>query len=291
MIMSSLFLSELETSIVSYDRCLKMTNLPKEDNTPYDIRLNFWTYSPTIEFKKFSLRYRPEAEIVLNDISFKIEACQKIGVVGRTGAGKSTLWLALTRVIEAISGQILIDGVDISSISLKNLREKIAVIPQDPSLFEGTLRFNLDPENRILDTELINILRLASLEKLIDENNKGLNQYIEEKGQNLSSGEKQLIWICRAILRRNKIVLIDEATANIDIKTEETIKKLIDEYFRDATMITIAHRLNTIIKSDKILVLDNGKVAEFDTPKSLMENTSSMFYNFLNNMNKWAFRK
>ena len=291
MIMSSLFLSELETSIVSYDRCLKMTDLPKENNAPYDISLNFWTYSPTIEFKNFSLRYRPETEIVLNNISFKIEACQKIGVVGRTGAGKSTLWLALTRVIEAVSGQILIDGVDISSISLKNLREKIAVIPQDPSLFEGTLRFNLDPENRILDTELIDILRLASLEKLIDENNEGLNQYIEEKGQNLSSGEKQLIWICRAILRRNKIVLIDEATANIDIKTEETIKKLIDEYFRDATMITIAHRLNTIIKSDKILVLDNGKVAEFDTPKSLMENTSSMFYNFLNNMNKWAFRK
>ena len=291
MIMSSLFLSELETSIVSYDRCLKMTDLPKEDNAPYDISLNFWTYYPKIEFKNFSLRYRPETEIVLNNISFKIEACQKIGVVGRTGAGKSTLWLALTRVIEAVSGQILIDGVDISSISLKNLREKIAVIPQDPSLFEGTLRFNLDPENRILDTELIDILRLASLEKLIDENNEGLNQYIEEKGQNLSSGEKQLIWICRAILRRNKIVLIDEATASIDIKTEETIKKLIDEYFRDATMITIAHRLNTIIKSDKILVLDNGKVAEFDTPKSLMENTSSMFYNFLNNMNKWAFRK
>ena len=291
MIMSSLFLSELETSIVSYDRCLKMTDLPKEDNAPYDISLNFWTYYPKIELKNFSLRYRPETEIVLNNISFKIEACQKIGVVGRTGAGKSTLWLALTRVIEAVSGQILIDGVDISSISLKNLREKIAVIPQDPSLFEGTLRFNLDPENRILDTELIDILRLASLEKLIDENNEGLNQYIEEKGQNLSSGEKQLIWICRAILRRNKIVLIDEATANIDIKTEETIKKLIDEYFRDATMITIAHRLNTIIKSDKILVLDNGKVAEFDTPKSLMEDTSSMFYNFLNNMNKWAFRK
>ena len=222
----------------------------------------------------------------MNNISFKIQANQKIGVVGRTGAGKSTLCLALCRIVEAASGQIFIDGVDISKISLQNLREKIAIIPQDPTLFEGTLRFNLDPENKSSDPELIELLKLASLENFIDRNHEGLYQQIEEKGQNLSSGEKQLICICRAILKNNRVVLMDEATANIDIKTEETIQTLINEKFRDATVITIAHRLNTIINSDKVLVLDKGRVAEFDTPKILMEDSSSIFYSFIQKMNK-----
>ena len=242
--------------------------------------------NPSVEFRNFNLRYRPETEFVLNNISFKIQANQKIGVVGRTGAGKSTLCLALCRIVEAASGQIFIDGVDISKISLQNLREKIAIIPQDPTLFEGTLRFNLDPENKSSDPELIELLKLASLENLIDRNHEGLYQQIEEKGQNLSSGEKQLICICRAILKNNRVVLMDEATANIDIKTEETIQTLINERFRDATVITVAHRLNTIINSDKVLVLDKGRVAEFDTPKILMEDSSSIFYSFIQKMNK-----
>ena len=272
--------------MVSFERCFGIINVPQEDVTPYDKELENWPKISEIEFRNYSLRYRPETEIVLKSVSFKIEANQKIGVVGRTGAGKSTLCLALCRIVEAASGQIFIDGVDISKISLQNLREKIAIIPQDPTLFEGTLRFNLDPENKSSDPELIELLKLASLENLIDRNIEGLYQQIDAKGDNLSSGEKQLICICRAILRRNKIVLMDEATANIDIKTEETIQKLINERFRDATVITIAHRLNTIINSDKVLVLDKGKVAEFDTPKILMEDSSTIFYSFIQKMNK-----
>ena len=267
--------------MVSYDRWLRIINVPQEDKKEYDPTMVNWPHDSSIEFRNFSLRYRPDTDLVLRNLSFKIEPKQKIGVVGRTGAGKSTIWLALWRIVEADSGQILIDGVDISKISLQNLREKIAIIPQDPTLFEGTLRFNLDPENKATNAELLNLLKLASLENLVLRDEKGLEQQIEEKGQNLSSGERQLICICRAILRKNKIVLMDEATANIDIKTEQIIQKLIHERFEDATVITIAHRLNTVISSDKVLVLSKGEVAEYDVPKKLMEDKSSIFYSFV----------
>ena len=150
------------------------------------------------------------------------------------------------------------------SKSLSDLRQKITIIPQDPTLFDGSLRFNLDPEGIYSDSYLLDLSKQASLEKLILRDDKGLDQTIEEGGQNLSSGEKQLICICRAILKKNKIVLMDEATANIDIKTEETIQSLIHEKFNDSTVITIAHRLNTIINSDKVLVMERGRVKEFD---------------------------
>ena len=260
---------------------MKTTKAPQEDQTPYNSDMKDWPLQPSIEFINFTLKYRPETEIVLHNISFKIEANQKIGVVGRTGAGKSTLCLALCRIIEATSGQILIDGVDISKIWLKNLREKIAIIPQDPTLFEGTLRQNIDPYNKASNSEIIELLKHASLENLIERHSKGLDQQIEAKAYNLSSGEKQIICICRAIIRNWRIVLIDEATASIDIKTEKAIHSLISEKFNNATVITIAHRLNTIMKSDKILVLDKGEVVEFKSPKLLSEDSSSMFYSFL----------
>ena len=170
----------------------------------------------------------------------------------------------MCRIVEAHSGSIIIDGKDISDLGLSDLRQKITIIPQDPTLFDGSLRFNLDPEGIYSDSYLLDLSKQASLEKLILRDDKGLDQTIEEGGQNLSSGEKQLICICRAILKKNKIVLMDEATANIDIKTEETIQSLIHEKFNDSTVITIAHRLNTIINSDKVLVMERGRVKEFD---------------------------
>ena len=177
--------------------------------------------------------------------------------------------LALSRIIELEWGKIEIDGVDISRISLHELRSKITVIPQDPTLFTGTLKFNLDPADREPDHRLIAILEEAGLFHL------SLDTQISENGQNLSSGERQLICICRAVLRDSKVVILDEATSNIDIVTEQKIQEMLSSHFKDSTMLVIAHRLNTIIHSDKVLVLSFGKVAEYDSPSTLMQDKDS----------------
>jgi ATP-binding cassette, subfamily C (CFTR/MRP), member 1 len=278
-------ISDLEGDLVSYDRCLKMLEIPQEAEQrkplPFD-----WPNEGRIEFVNYSLKYRPETELVLKDLTFEVEGRQKIGIVGRTGAGKSTICLALCRIVEAYDGQILIDGVDISTLGLADLRDHITIIPQEPTLFEGTLRFNLDPIGKLTDLELLKMARKASLEDLINRDDKGLDQKIDDGGKNLSSGEKQLICILRAILRKNKIVLMDEATANIDIKTEQIIQKLIQEEFAESTVLTIAHRLNTIINSDKVLVLDKGMVKEYEEPSLLLEDADSMFYSYANELKK-----
>jgi len=247
--LGSIHLTELEGSMVSYERCNKVLDIPQEDiwSKAHQKLKNDWIQAGEISFKDYCLKYRPDTELVLKNLNFTIQPTQKVGIVGRTGAGKSTIWLALTRIVEAYQGCITIDGQDISELSLESLRNEIAIIPQDPTLFEGTLRYNLDPENQCSDLEILQVLNQASLTDLVSRDSQLLEQRIEEKGQNLSSGERQLICISRAILRKNKIVLLDEATANIDIKTEETIQKLIDEKLVNSTVITIAHRLNTVI--------------------------------------------
>lgn len=188
----------------------------------------------------------------MNKLTFEIAAGEKIGICGRTGAGKSTIALTLSRIIELEEGgQILIDGIDISKLKLSELRKKITVIPQDPTLFKGSLKFNIDPLGDLSDAPIEEVLKKAGLDDLLRRGEKefgnGLKFEIEEGGSNLSVGEKQLICISRAILRHNKIVILDEATANIDIVTEQKILELIETEFKDATMITIAHRMNTII--------------------------------------------
>lgn len=180
--------------LVAYHRCLKVLEIPQE--APQHIKRMFppaWPKTGTIEFDKYSLKYRPDTALVLKNLSFNIKNGEKIGVIGRTGAGKSTLCLALCRIIESHSGRILIDGTDISTLGLEDLRQHITIIPQDPTLFNGTLRFNIDPENTHSDIELLDLAKQASLEKLITRDEKGLDQQIEESGQNLSSGEKQLL--------------------------------------------------------------------------------------------------
>jgi ATP-binding cassette, subfamily C (CFTR/MRP), member 1 len=287
MIWGSQMLTELEASLVSYQRWLKMLEIPQEAPDYIENSIgDDWPKTGNIQFNNFSLRYRPETELVLKNLTFSIKNKEKIGVIGRTGAGKSTLWLALWRIIEANGGSISIDGVDIASMGLEQLRTHITVIPQDPTLFTGTLRFNLDPEGIHSDEELRELTSQAALDKLIDRDEKGLDQQIEENGQNLSSGEKQLLWIWRAILRCNKIVLMDEATANIDIKTEQTIQQLILEKFKEATVLTIAHRLNTIMHSDRVLVMQKGEVAEFDSPQNLLDRPESIFKDYVNSFRK-----
>ncbi|KAJ2622515.1 hypothetical protein GGF44_005383 [Coemansia sp. RSA 1694] len=264
-----------------------------------------WPEAGEIEFRQYSLRYRPELNPTLNSLSFVVRSKEKIGIVGRTGAGKSSLTYALMRLVEADSGCILIDGTDISSIGLQDLRSHISIIPQDPALFEGTIRDNLDPVRQYTDDEVwaaINACQIANLldtptgkctEKPVKADDDddddfsrskgrwiegtGLSKWIEYGGSNFSIGQRQLFGLCRALLWRRKILVLDEATANVDSKTDQTMQSVIRQEFKDCTVLTIAHRLDTIMDSDRILVMDQGSVAEFDTPANLLAQDDSHF--------------
>ena len=279
-------LSNFENSMIDLERCLQYTNIqseaPKKTQIDNDEKLKNWPNEGKIQFVNFSVKYRPETEIVLKNINFSINSKEKIGICGRTGSGKSTITLCLFRIIEAFSGKILIDDVDISKIGLDKLRKNLTIIPQDPCLIEGTLKFNIDPLNLNSVENIINIMKKIGFYYIIENNPFGINQIIQENGNNFSVGEKQLICIVRAILRKSKIIIMDEATANIDYKTEEIIQKAFNEILFDSTFITIAHRIKTIINYDKIIVLENGEIVEFDSPKKLLENKNGLFYNLYN---------
>jgi ATP-binding cassette, subfamily C (CFTR/MRP), member 1 len=197
--------AQVEGFMVSFSRCYNLLSIPQEAKQkkliPVDHEGNQWISRGKIEFDHYFVRYRPETELVLSDINITINPNEKIGVVGRTGAGKSTLCISICRIIEKYSGGIKIDGIDISTVGLTDLRNRITVIPQEATLFKGTLRFNLDPENKNDDDEIMRLINKAGLTDLTVRDNSGLDFNIEVKGENLSSGEKQLICICRAILK------------------------------------------------------------------------------------------
>lgn len=206
------------------------------------------------------------------------KAAKKIGIVGRTGAGKSSLTLSLFRIIEAAEGKIIIDGINISEIGLHDLRSKLTIIPQDSILFSGSLRLNLDPFDMYSDAEVWKALELAHLKDFINGLPSGLYHKVSEGGENLSAGQRQLLCLARALLRKTKILILDEATAAVDLETDDLIQKTIRTEFADCTVITIAHRLNTIVDSNRVLVLDKGKIAEFEAPQILLQNKESIFY-------------
>ena len=272
-------LTSYENSMIGYERCVEYTKCPSEapKKKVTDDVLGSWPHKGKIEFINFSVKYRPDTEIVLKDINFVIQGKEKVGIVGRTGSGKSTITLCLFRILEATEGRIMIDDVDISSIGLDKLRNNLTIIPQDPALMEGTLRYNIDPLDKCSDNDIIRIMEKIGFDYIIKRNNQGLQQEIAEGGSNLSVGEKQLICITRAILRKSKIIIMDEATASIDYKTEEMIQKAISDLLNDSTFITIAHRIKTIINYDKILVLSNGEIVEYDTPQNLLDK-KGLFY-------------
>ena len=280
------YFSYFENTMTKAERSLSYTKIISE--RPHyldsDIKLNKWPSKGEIEFKNIFVKYRNDTELVLKDINFHLNSGEHLGIVGRTGSGKSTIALCIFRILESSSGKIYIDGEDISSIGLKKLRENITIIPQDSTLISGTLRYNIDPINAYKDEEIIKVIEKIGFDYLIKRNNEGLDQKISENGNNLSLGEKQLICIARGILRKTKIFVLDEATASIDIKTEDIIQKALDEILKDSTMIIIAHRIRTVMKANKILVLDNGKVVEFGTPENLTKNKNSYFYKFYSNL-------
>ena len=224
-----------------------------------------------------SVKYRPNTEIVLKNLNFSILPGEKIGICGRTGSGKSTICLSIFRLIEPYTGTIFIDDIDIQKVGLSLLRQNLTYIPQDPILMEGSLKFNIDPFNLYENEKIIEILKRVGFD-YNERDDEILDRHIEVNGNNLSIGEKQLICIVRAILKKTKILIMDEATANIDVKTEEKIQEILDNTFNDCTILTIALRIKTILNYDKILVLEKGKILEFDSPKNLLENKDSNFY-------------
>ncbi|KAH7122420.1 multidrug resistance-associated protein 1 [Dendryphion nanum] len=278
---------EVETNIVSVERVLEYAALPSE--APEIISKNrppiSWPSRGTISFNNYSTRYRPGLDLVLKNINISIKAHEKIGVVGRTGAGKSSLTLALFRIIEASDGSISIDDLNTGSIGLLDLRRCLAIIPQDAALFEGTVRDNLDPGHVHDDTDLWSALDHARLKEHVSSMPGKLDAHINEGGSNLSSGQRQLISLARALLAPSNILVLDEATAAVDVETDSMLQATLrSNMFKNRTIITIAHRINTILDSDRIIVLDRGTVAEFDTPAELVRQ-KGLFYSLVKEAN------
>lgn len=280
---------EVETNIVSVERILEYSQLtPEAPEVIEDNRPNkSWPESGKITFNNYSTKYRPELDLVLKNIDLTINPREKVGIVGRTGAGKSSLTLALFRIIESFQGNISIDNVDTSSIGLSDLRHKLSIIPQDSQVFEGTIKSNLDPTDVFTSDQIWKALELSHLKehvlKMYEENEDegvatALDVKLSEGGSNLSVGQRQLMCLARALLIPSHILVLDEATAAVDVETDLVLQETIRREFKDRTIMTIAHRLNTIMDSDRIIVLENGEVAEFDTPANLLKNKQSLFY-------------
>lgn len=268
-----------ENSFNAVERVATYIDLPSEGPLVIDNNRppHGWPSSGVVEFKKVVMRYRQELPPVLHDVSFRVMPSEKVGIVGRTGAGKSSMFNTLFRIVELESGSILIDDCDISKIGLEDLRKSLGIIPQAPVLFSGTVRFNLDPFGEHNDQDLWESLERAHLKDVIRRNPLGLDTEVSEAGDNFSVGQRQLLSLARALLRRSKILVLDEATAAVDVATDALIQKTIREEFRSCTMLVIAHRINTIIDCDRILVLEAGQVLEFDTPENLLSNEDSAF--------------
>ncbi|KAK1756041.1 P-loop containing nucleoside triphosphate hydrolase protein [Echria macrotheca] len=265
---------EVETNIVSVERVLEYARLPSE--APEIVHRNrppvSWPSRGEVEFMNYSARYREGLDLVLKNVSLDIKSHEKIGVVGRTGAGKSSLTLALFRIIEADTGHISIDGLNTSSIGLLDLRRRLAIIPQDAALFEGTIRDNLDPGHVHDDTELWSVLEHARLKDHVASMDGGLEAKIHEGGSNLSQGQRQLVSLARAMLTPSNILVLDEATAAVDVQTDALLQTTLrSPLFAQRTIITVAHRINTILDSDRVVVLERGEVVEFDTPLELIK--------------------
>jgi len=274
-------LSQLETQMVSVERIKAYAEMEVEANlSSSQPPSQSWPQQGIVKFNDVKLSYREGLPLVLKGLTFQINQKEKVGIVGRTGAGKSSIITALMRLVELAHGSIIIDNVDISNIGLHELRSRLSIIPQDPVLFSGTVRTNLDPFQIYTDQEVWVSLKRAHLHSVI----KSLNFPVSEGGSNFSVGERQLLCIARALLKKSRIILLDEATASIDIHTDALIQESIKTEFADCTCLTIAHRINTILNSDRVLVMDQGKVAEFDTVENLLQNQEGIFAGLVN---KW----
>ncbi|KAG1695175.1 hypothetical protein DVH05_020816 [Phytophthora capsici] len=271
--------SWVEIQMVSPERILEYGSIPAEGSQrPLVIEPDAsWPRSSTVQFQDVVFSYKEGGVPVLKGLSFNIRNNEKIGIVGRTGAGKSSLTMALFRINELVSGRILIDGTDIATMPLRTLRSNLSIIPQSPVLFKGSLRGYMDPFDEFSDAEIWSALEKVDMKTQVSALEGQLTYELSENGENFSVGERQMLCMGRALLTRSRIVVMDEATASIDHATEKKLQRMINEDFQDATVLTIAHRLGTVLDSDRIMVLSDGRVVEFDNPQELVKNTNGVF--------------
>ncbi|KAL8192682.1 hypothetical protein R6Q57_027492 [Mikania cordata] len=265
--------------IISVERVNQYMHLPSE--APLVIAENrppaSWPNTGKVDIQNLQVRYRPDAPLVLRGVTCTFQGGHKIGIVGRTGSGKTTLIGSLFRLVEPADGKIVVDGINISSIGLHDLRSRFAVIPQDPTLFNGTVRYNLDPLGQHTDKKIWEILEKCQLKEAVQDKTGGLDSIVVEDGTNWSMGQRQLFCLGRSLLRRSKILVLDEATASVDNATDTMLQETIRSEFADCTVITVAHRIPTVMDCTMVLTMSDGKIVEYDEPMMLMKRDDSLF--------------
>jgi len=274
------FGADCEQKCTCLERILEYCNLPGEEPSiqPIDAQLTtVWPAQGSLEYKDVTMRYRPNLDPALRGLSFSIAGGEKLGIVGRTGSGKSSLIVSLLRLTECEGGLIMIDGQNTREMGLAKLRQSLSMIPQEPIMFGNmTLRRNLDPFDQHSDEVIMSALQKTRMDTQ-DAVKDGLSTIVTEGGSCFSVGERQLLCLARAMLRGSKITLLDEATASVDNDTDDLIQRTIRETFKDSTVVCIAHRIRTIVDSDKILVMNTGVCEEFGPPDELLRNKNSYF--------------
>ncbi|KAJ7031487.1 P-loop containing nucleoside triphosphate hydrolase protein, partial [Mycena alexandri] len=270
--------ASVENGAVAIDRISEFANLPEEEKVASTNDDSSWPSTGSLAFSDFSMKYRHDLPHALKNLSFDLEGGLKIGICGRTGSGKSSTVLALFRGIDQhlVTGRILIDGVDISTISVHHVRESMSIVTQDPFLWHGSIRENLDVTNERTDSEIWETLKLVQMYDAVSALDHKLDHLVVDE-ESFSKGQRQLLCLARALLRKRKIIVLDESTSSMDHITDEKIRHVVDTQMKNLTVLTVAHRISTIVTYDKILVLDNGSIAEFDSPQILLSNPESRF--------------
>ncbi|KAL0419396.1 UNVERIFIED_CONTAM: ABC transporter C family member 3 [Sesamum radiatum] len=272
-------LSLMENKMISVERILQYTAIPSEP--PLLVQSNRpesrWPTNGEVSIHNLQVRYAPQMPLVLQGLTCTFFGGKKTGIVGRTGSGKSTLIQTLFRIVDPAGGQILIDNVDISMIGLHDLRSRLSIIPQDPTMFEGTIRSNMDPLEEYTDEQIWEALDKCHLGDEVRKKADKLDCAVAENGENWSVGQRQLVCLGRVLLKKSKILVLDEATSSVDTATDNLIQQTLRLHFSDSTVITVAHRITSVLDSNMVLLLDQGLMKEYDNPKKLVEDKSSAF--------------
>jgi ATP-binding cassette subfamily C (CFTR/MRP) protein 1 len=274
--------SELETKMNAVERIVEYLDKPLESSHDTDASVALgipvdWPKKGKLEVDNLSMRYRPGLPLVLKNLTFTVNSGEKVGICGRTGSGKSSMFVALFRIVEPATGTVRLDGIDIRTLGLRDLRSKMAMIPQDPFMFAGSIRSNLDPFDEHQDDAVWEVLEKVGLRPMVDKSAKRLDMEVIDNGANFSLGQRQLLCMGRALLRQSRVLMMDEATASVDMDSDALIQKTVREAFSDCTTLTIAHRLNTIMDSDKVAFLDRGELVEYGEPDELLKNKIGKF--------------